>query len=150
MKPLLCLDLEGTLISNAVSQIPRPGLYRFLERAAEICDLMIYSSVSTERVDSIRDLLVSERHAPDWFLNLPIIRPEHTTKPKSACGRIHAYLLDDQPGVIAQGENEWWIPILEYLPPYSDSDTALEDALEAIETRVRLSEPSKRLDHGDL
>jgi len=150
MKPLLCLDLEGTLISNAVSQIPRPGLYQFLERVAEICDLMIYSSVSAGRIDSIRELLVSEKHAPEWFLILPIIRPERTTKPKSACGRIDAYLLDDQPGVIAPGENEWWIPIQEYLPPYSDCDTALKDALEAIETRVRLSEPSKRLDHGDL
>lgn len=27
----LALDLEGTLISNAVSQISRPGLYSFLE-----------------------------------------------------------------------------------------------------------------------
>ena len=28
---VIALDLEGTLISNAHSQIPRPGLYRFLE-----------------------------------------------------------------------------------------------------------------------
>jgi hypothetical protein len=150
MKPLLCLDLEGTLISNAVSQIPRPGLYRFLERAAEICDLMIYSSVSAERVDSIRDLLVSEKYAPEWFLNLPIIRPDHTIKPKSACGRINAYLLDDQPGVIAPGENDWWIPISEYVPPYSESDTALTNALESIKVRVRLLEPSIRVDLVDL
>lgn len=150
MKPLLCLDLEGTLISNAVSQIPRPGLYQFLKGAAEICDLMIYSSVTAERVNQIQDLLVAEKNAPAWFRNLPIIRPEQTIKSKSACGRIDAYLLDDQPGVIAPGENDWWIPIPEYLPPYSDNDTALTDALEGIKTRVRLSESSKRLDHGDL
>jgi hypothetical protein len=28
---VLALDLEGTLISNAVSQFPRPGLLAFLE-----------------------------------------------------------------------------------------------------------------------
>lgn len=28
---ILALDLEGTLISNAISQIPRPGLKTFLE-----------------------------------------------------------------------------------------------------------------------
>src|SRR5262245_4845907 len=28
---VLALDLEGTLPSNAVSQIPRPGLHEFLE-----------------------------------------------------------------------------------------------------------------------
>jgi hypothetical protein len=34
MKPtILALDLEGTLISNAISQIPRPGLHCFLEDA---------------------------------------------------------------------------------------------------------------------
>jgi hypothetical protein len=27
----IALDLEGTLISNAVSQFPRPGLFTFLE-----------------------------------------------------------------------------------------------------------------------
>ena len=33
MRPsILALDLEGTLISNAVSQIPRPGLYNFWSR----------------------------------------------------------------------------------------------------------------------
>lgn len=31
MRPtVLALDLEGTLISNAMSQIPRPGLHAFL------------------------------------------------------------------------------------------------------------------------
>ena len=31
---VLAMDLEGTLVSNAVSQLPRPGLYDFLEWAA--------------------------------------------------------------------------------------------------------------------
>jgi hypothetical protein len=32
----LDLDLEGTLTSNAMRQIPRPGLAEFLTRCAEL------------------------------------------------------------------------------------------------------------------
>lgn len=117
MKPLLCLDLEGTLISNAISQIPRPGLFPFLQRVAELCDLMIYTSVSFERVEAIRNLLVVEENAPSWFRDVYVIRPEKTLKPKAACGREDALLLDDQPNVIVPGEEDWFVAIPEYRPP---------------------------------
>lgn len=135
-KMLLCLDLEGTLISNAVSQIPRPGLYRFLMRVSEVCDLMIYTSVSSERVNAIRSLLVEEQVAPAWFADLPVIHPEGTIKFKDECGRADALLLDDQRGVIAPGEESWWFPIPEYIPPYSQQDRELEKALVAVKSRV--------------
>ena len=64
-----------------------------------------------------------------WFSDLDVIRPAGTLKPKSACGREDAFLLDDQEGVIVPGEEEWWIQIPEYLPPYSDEDKALTDTL---------------------
>lgn len=150
MKPLLCLDLEGTLISNAISQIPRPGLYSFLEEVCQLCDLMIYTSVNRERVDIIRNLLIGEENAPDWFKYLPVIRPRKTLKPKSACRRDDAFLLDDQPSVVAPGEEDWLIQIPEFSPPYSEEDRALNDALEDIEIRVRLLEPSVQIDLGDL
>ncbi len=49
MKPtILALDLEGTLISNAISQIPRPGLYRFQEDIQLLFDqLMMFTTVPT-------------------------------------------------------------------------------------------------------
>lgn len=149
-KTLLCLDLEGTLISNAISQIPRPGLYRFLERVEELCDLMIYTSVRRELVTAIQHLLVEEGAAPQWFKELHVVRPTGTVKPKSACGREDAFLLDDQASVIAPGEHYWWIQIDEYLPPYSEDDRALCRVLEDIEIRIRLSEPSVRVDLRDL
>lgn len=129
MKPLLCLDLEGTLLSNAVSQIPRPGLYSFLEDAAKICDLVIYTSVSEERTRAIQKLFVAEHSAPFWFEDLNIIRSVRTQKPKSACGRSDAFLLDDQECVIVPGEEDWWLRIPEYLPPYSEDDRALADTI---------------------
>ncbi|WP_150912547.1 NIF family HAD-type phosphatase [Marinobacter halotolerans] len=150
MKPLLCLDLEGTLISNAISQIPRPGLYNFLTEVAVLCDLVLYTSVSEDRAQAIQRMLVCEEVAPTWFANLDIIRPAGTLKPKSACGREDAFLLDDQEGVIAPGEHNWWIRINEYLPPYYEDDRALHRVLGEIEIRIRLSEPSVRVDLGDL
>lgn len=136
MRMLLCLDLEGTLISNAVSQIPRPNLHQFLQQAAEICDLMIYTSVSEKRVNAIQQLLCSEGTAPAWFKDLQVVRPTGTIKPKAACGRSEALLLDDQPSVIAPGENSWWIPIPEYLPPYPDDDKELLDALNRLKELI--------------
>lgn len=121
MTPLLCLDLEGTLLSNAVSQIPA--------LAIALCDLMIYTSVSEQRVFAIRKLLVVENAAPIWFAALNVIRPAGTLKPKSACGRDDAFLLDDQVSVIVPGEEDWWIQIPEFLPPYSDEDKVLSEAL---------------------
>lgn len=136
LRPLLCLDLEGTLISNAVSQIPRPELYRFLERVSVWCDLMIYTSVSQDRVTSIQKLMVAEGEAPPWFQFLPVICTSGTLKPKSACRREDAYLLDDQSRVIVPGEEGWWISIPEYLPPYDDDDRALSQALDRIKARI--------------
>lgn len=133
---LLCLDLEGTLISNAVSQIPRPGLYTFLQSVSEVCDLMLYTSVNSERVDAIRNLLIEEGVTPAWFADLCVIHPTDTIKPRARCARSEAMLLDDQAAVVAPGEESWWIPIAEYLPPYSDRDRELVKALATIEARL--------------
>lgn len=139
-KTLLCMDLEGTLISNAVSQIPRPGLHAFLGNVSEVCNLMLYTSVSSERVQAIRNLLVEEGVVPIWFLDLHVIHPSGTIKDKARCGRTDALLLDDQAAVIAHGEEDWWVPIAEYLPPYSDHDRELVKALATIKSRLNESD----------
>ena len=136
MKPLLCLDLEGTLISNAVSQIPRPGLYTFLEHAAELCDLVIYTSVSEVQTRAIQKLFVAEKLVPSWFEDLDVLRPVQTQKPKSACGRSDAFILDDQECVIIPGEKSWWIRIPEFLPPYPEDDRALSDTIALLKKLV--------------
>ncbi|WP_303293407.1 hypothetical protein [Marinobacter sp. ST-43] len=124
-KTLLCMDLEVKLISNAVSQLPRPGLYTFLEAVSEVCDLMLHKLVSSERVNAIRKLLGVDGVTPAWFLDLPVLHPTGTIKDKVRCGRSDAMLLDDQAVVVASDEEPWWIPIAEYLPPYSDHDREL-------------------------
>jgi hypothetical protein len=49
----IALDLEGTLISNAVSQFPRPGLFTFLEYCHENFRLVIFTAVNEVRFRSI-------------------------------------------------------------------------------------------------
>jgi hypothetical protein len=51
----IALDLEGTLISNAVSQFPRPGLFTFLEYCHKSFDrLVIFTAVNEVRFRSIK------------------------------------------------------------------------------------------------
>lgn len=62
MKPtILAMDLEGTLISNAISQITRPGLRCFLEDArSRFSELVSFTTVPEDRLRSIAALLLSE------------------------------------------------------------------------------------------
>jgi hypothetical protein len=45
-------------------------------------------------------------------------------------------LLDDQSGVIAAEEHDWWVQIKEFSSPYPQDDRELEVALEQIKTRL--------------
>jgi hypothetical protein len=97
---------------------------------------MLYTSVSSERVNAIRNLLVKEGVAPAWFLDLSVCHPSGTIKDKARCCRPDALLLDDQAAVVASGEESWWVPIDEYLPPYSDDDRELVQVLATITSRL--------------
>ena len=81
MIEVIALDLEGTLISNAVSQIPRPGLYKFLELCRSITNrVVIFTSVGEEVFRSIAKELVKEGYAPEWFAEMEYIQWEGETK----------------------------------------------------------------------
>lgn len=78
---VLALDLEGTLISNAMSQIPRPGLANFLTRCAEIFPrIVMFTTVKEDRFRTIARLLVDEGVAPDWFSDVEYITWHGETK----------------------------------------------------------------------
>ncbi|WP_344809361.1 NIF family HAD-type phosphatase [Allohahella marinimesophila] len=143
MDNLICLDLEGTLISNAVSQIPRPGLHKFLDQLSMIGEIVLFTSVSPQRTQVIKELLVKEGCAPGWFLNVPSVHPKATTKFKRNVPNFLNYqrvlLVDDQAAVIAETETDWWVAASEYLPPYPPDDRELEAVLHRIRERVRRS-----------
>jgi hypothetical protein len=139
---LVCLDLEGTLISNAVSQIPRPHLFEFLEALSKITDISLFTSVSEERTIAIKTLLVDETYAPEWFKDLPSLHPKGTKKPRRLVLNRERYqavfLVDDQISVIEEGESDWHIHVKEYLPPYSRDDRELLSVLGQIQQRAQI------------
>ncbi|WP_449288379.1 NIF family HAD-type phosphatase [Marinobacter salarius] len=137
---LVCLDLEGTLISNAVSQIPRPHLFEFLEALSRISDIALFTSVSEERTEAIKILLVDERFAPKWFKDLPSLHPKGTIKSMGLVPNRERYqaifLVDDQIAVVEEGESDWHIHVKEYRPPYRQDDRELIRVLEQIQQRA--------------
>lgn len=71
---VLALDVEGTLISNAMSQIPREGLRGFLEKCSELVPrIVIFTAVREEKFREIADRLVAESLAPAWFNELEYV-----------------------------------------------------------------------------
>lgn len=137
----LALDVEGTLISNAVSQIPRHGLYQFLEScAAMFNEVLVFTTVPEPRFRAIASLLVQEGHAPHWF---PELRHLHCTDGKKdlRCvprfGRnAMAVLVDDHADYVVAGQESQWLPIDQFAPPYSDDDIALDCLIPELAGRV--------------
>lgn len=141
MRPtILAMDLEGTLISNAVSQIPRPGLYQFLESAKCLFDeLVIFTTVPEPKFRQIADLLTCEGAVPSWFGNLAYTRWTGPTKDLSnASADIgSAWLLDDYAPYVHPGQEQYWVQIELFGSPYQEDDTGLDDAMAAIRKRLR-------------
>lgn len=140
MRPtILAMDLEGTLISNAVSQIPRPGLCRFLEAANELFEhLVIYTSVPEPAFRGIAALLVGEGCAPAWFAQIPYTNWSGATKD---LGNVSptlgaALLLDDYRAYIHPGQEGYWVEASLFDSPYDVSDNGLDVALRVLRERL--------------
>ncbi|MCU1206317.1 NIF family HAD-type phosphatase [Stenotrophomonas maltophilia] len=140
MKPtILALDLEGTLISNAISQIPRPGLYRFLVGMRSKFDqLVIFTTVPEERVHQIAELLVAEGSAPDWFAQLRYVRWSGETKDLSYVSSCvgDALLLDDYASYVHPGQEHLWVEVPLFGSPYLPNDGGLEIASQRVVMRI--------------
>lgn len=141
MRPtILALDLEGTLISNAVSQIPRPGLYQFLDLMSLRFDrLVMFTTVPEPLFRRIARLLVDEKHAPTWFETLDYIVWSGSTKDlrlvSEELGR--SLLLDDHLPYVHEGQQPWWVEVPLFGAPYEDADRGLELASNRIDLKLR-------------
>ncbi|MBK0010818.1 NIF family HAD-type phosphatase [Stenotrophomonas sp. S41] len=140
MKPtILALDLEGTLISNAISQIPRPGLHAFLNAVRSHFDhLVFFTTVPEARVRSIAKLLVGEATAPEWFADLVYVSWSGHTKDLSFVSpRLgEALLLDDHGPYVKPGQEHLWVEISLFGSPYSSKDDGLSVAYRQLVERV--------------
>jgi hypothetical protein len=141
---ILALDLEGTLISNAASQIPRPGLNEFLIQCREIFPrIVMYTTVSEARFRPIAELLVNEGLAPGWFAKTEYVQWTGATKDLARiCGATvqQCLLVDDFEGYVHPGQHSQWVRIDCFEHPYEPADQGLARAL--LELRQRRVGPS--------
>lgn len=136
---ILALDLEGTLISNAISQIPRPGLYRFLEDIQGNFErLVMFTTVPEDRFRTIATLLAAEGSAPDWFARLHCICWSGKTKDLRDVSRRlgDALLLDDYRPYVHLGQERFWVHIPSFESPYTLDDNGLSFARQKLLERI--------------
>lgn len=137
---VLALDLEGTLISNAVSQIPRPGLYPFLERCRGLFPrIVMFTTVREDRFRTIARGLVEEGYAPSWFADVEYVNWHGKTKdlnfvPAAPIQQI--ILVDDFEIYVHPGQESQWIRIDCFDHPYDPNDAGLGKVLRSLEVRL--------------
>jgi predicted protein tyrosine phosphatase len=138
---ILALDLEGTLISNAVSQFPRPGLYAFLEFCREHFDrLVLYTAVRDAVGEEIVRTLVAENAVPEWFLDVPFVSWDGHLKDLGNVPDVRpcdCLLVDDNRDYVVDDQVAQWIPIAKYQSPYPDTDRELARVQQVIVERFR-------------
>ena len=126
----LALDLEGTLISNAMSQIPRPGLFSFLETCHHLANkVVIYTTVEEQLFREIAKRLCGEGFAPEWFSKIHYVDWYGDTKNLEcipACALEHTYLVDDYEGYVHPKQKKQWIHAPHFAHPYPDTDNGLD------------------------
>lgn len=133
---ILALDVEGTLISNAVSQIPRPGLYAFLESVGLIFErIVVFTSLEEHTFRRIAGTLSEEGSVPLWFVEVEFIRWAGPTKnlefiPDADSDDV--LLVDDFEGYIHPGQESRWIRIDQFCHPYPTDDFALDLLLDTL------------------
>ena len=129
MIDVLALDLEGTLISNAVTQFPRPGLMDFLDQCRVLVPrVVIYTTVREETFRAIAATLVREGSAPAWFRSIEYVTWSGPTKdicfiPGAELERT--FLVDDCAAYVHPGQEKNWLPIDQFAPPYGSDDREL-------------------------
>jgi NLI interacting factor-like phosphatase len=132
----IALDLEGTLISNTVSQFPRPGLFTFLEYCHQnLYRLVIFTAVNEVRFRSISRTLAKAGDVPAWFVDLEYINWTGTYKdlsfiPHGTIDRI--ILIDDRIEYIHPDQKDRWLEIPGYEHPYPDDDLELDKVMEKL------------------
>ncbi|WDP89307.1 MAG: hypothetical protein HUN04_06020 [Desulfobacter sp.] len=116
---VLALDLEYTLITSAVTQWPRPGLYEFLEAVKTMFErVVIYTAVAESLFREVANNLVREKDVPEWFADIEYIDwPRQGYKDLSLIPGIesHEALLVDDFRPYAHPEQLFqWVRIVQY------------------------------------
>lgn len=138
---VIALDLEGTLISNAVSQIPRPHLHAFARFCCErFARIVLFTAVPGDRCHQILATLTDEGVLPRAFVE----RCEHVSwsgpykdlRFVEGADPRAVLLVDDQEPCVHPEQRDRWIAVHEFAPPYPASDDGLERLMEILTTRL--------------
>jgi hypothetical protein len=137
---VLALDLENTLISNAVEVLARPGLADFLAWAISRFErVVLFTGVHEAHALSIIADLVSVGDAPREALDIPYVRWSGPTKNLSFVEDAEIeeiILVDDQERFVVPDQRHRWIRIAEWDPPYPMTDAELARVRLAIEAMI--------------
>lgn len=130
VKTVIALDLEGTLISNAMSCFPRPGLRVFLDTCRSRFDrVVLFTAVDAARVRAIVEVLAGEGSVPSWFADCEIVAwsgPHKDIRFIPEADIVRTLLVDDLEAYVHPDQKQRWIPIKAFDPPYDDGDRELE------------------------
>lgn len=139
---VLALDLEGTLISNSVSQFPRPFVSDFLEQASRLFPrLVMFTTVPERLFRQIAGTLVTEQAVPPWFQELECVEWDGRTKDLAFirdCNVDETLLVDDYAAYVHPGQESQWVQVQPFEPPFESSDDSeLRQVLVRLEERLR-------------
>lgn len=150
----LALDLEGVLITNAVSQFPRPGLKAFLLECESLFgrdNIVMFTTVPESRFREVAGRLVSDGYAPEWFKDLPYTEwvGEHKDLRFVDDDIDSVVIVDDYPPYIKQTQKHRLIQVKEFVDPYTheapdSNDRELEVVIEKLMGFVDRQGPEPR------
>jgi hypothetical protein len=131
MKPkVIALDLEKTLISDARTCKPRPGLYEFLEFCCDNFErVVMFTAVYKKLFDTVIVNLVRQGHIPQVFLDrLEYVDWDGRYKdlefiPNAMPAEI--IFVDDDEGFINPAQKSHWIWIDRYNVSSGEDDREL-------------------------
>lgn len=120
-RPLLALDLDGTLVALQGNLTLRPGLPEFFDFAYQhFAQVVIYSLVSKPQAQAIVQHLVAQGQAPPRLAQeFTYVESENAYKdlnyvPLAPGQRV--LLIDDNPGNVRPGQEPDFLPIARFRP----------------------------------
>jgi hypothetical protein len=136
----IALDLEGTLISNAMSCFPRPGLYEFLEQCREEAErVVLFTAVASARVRPILAHLAGEGTAPGWLPRIELTDwsgPFKDLRFIAGAEPTRTLLVDDDAAYVHPEQKHHWVPVTRFAPPYPPDDRELACVWQDIAQRL--------------
>jgi NLI interacting factor-like phosphatase len=123
---VLALDLEGTLVSNAMSQMPRKGLFNFLTWCFNTFSRVeLFTAVEPEEARQVLTNLVNLGDAPVQLTKMPIVPWTGRYKTLEAIDYAtpeECLIVDDDEYWIRPEDRSNWIPIKCWETPYRSDD----------------------------